>query len=250
MFSEQLKGEEIISQWFDMWDVDFSAGERDHQALMFEGLREGIEQIIEIILEESQINPLERIILGGISQGCAMAFFTLMQAAMEWQGMKLGGFIGLSSWLPFQNNLLFADLIQRRVDWENHGNEDHEDKLFKYDFCPHDILSQLKDATRLPNSERFNMVLSGNNKNTSITKTPVFLAHSQDDETVPIKYGDSLRRTMKSMEFKVMKRRYEDGGHWIHPEQGVNDIATFLLWRAADFDIPFSHETFSWGRLG
>lgn len=56
-----------------------------------------VKEISSIIHEESEFVPLKNIILGGISQGCATAIFTLLSS-----GLSLGGFVGLSSWLPFQ----------------------------------------------------------------------------------------------------------------------------------------------------
>jgi len=68
--AEALKGEEIISQWFDVWDL---IAPEEKEDLMIPGLKESIGQILEIIREEVQEIPLGRIILGGISQGCATA---------------------------------------------------------------------------------------------------------------------------------------------------------------------------------
>lgn len=96
-FASALKGEEIISQWFDVWDIQVP-GEREE--LMMPGLQESIEQIVDVINEEAKLVPTERIILGGISQGCATASFTLLYSESH-----LGGFIGLSGWLPFEKSI-------------------------------------------------------------------------------------------------------------------------------------------------
>jgi lysophospholipase-2 len=96
-FAEALKGEEIITQWFDVWDIMSPTKKKE---LMIPGLKESIQQIIDIIKEESESVPLEKIVLGRISQGCATAIYTLLSS-----GMSLGGFIGLSSWLPFQDGI-------------------------------------------------------------------------------------------------------------------------------------------------
>jgi lysophospholipase-2 len=96
-FAELLKGEEIISQWFDLWDVN---SPYEKQELMLDGVRESIEDILDIIQKEADIAPLERIVLGGISQGCATAILALLSS-----GINLGGFVGMCSWLPFQNDI-------------------------------------------------------------------------------------------------------------------------------------------------
>ena len=56
---------------------------------------------------------------------------------------------------------------------------------------------------------------------------PVFLSHSKDDEVVPVKNGRALRDILKQYQ-PVEWHEYEDGGHWVHEPQGVDDIADFL----------------------
>jgi hypothetical protein len=72
----------------------------DRKELMVTGLQENIRDIVQIIREETQMVPLERIILGGINQGCATAILTLLSS-----GMDLGGFVGWCSWLPCQESI-------------------------------------------------------------------------------------------------------------------------------------------------
>jgi len=62
----------------------------------------------------------------------------------------------------------------------------------------------------------------------SLTKTPVFLAHSLDDETVPFTQGQGLKQTIEYLGYDVVWKDYKDGGHWIHPKQGVDDMVAFL----------------------
>lgn len=55
-FAELLKGEEIISQWFDVWDIN---APNDKQELMIPGLQESIQDVVDIIQEEAEIVPLK-----------------------------------------------------------------------------------------------------------------------------------------------------------------------------------------------
>lgn len=88
-FAEALKGEEVISQWLDVWDL---SKPEEREELMVPGLRESILQILEIIMEEAKEIPLNRINFGGISQGCVTAILTLLSS-----GINVGGFIGWCS---------------------------------------------------------------------------------------------------------------------------------------------------------
>ncbi|KAI1387842.1 lysophospholipase II [Hypoxylon trugodes] len=59
-------------------------------------------------------------------------------------------------------------------------------------------------------------------------KTPVFLAHSLDDDVVPIGNGEHLRDTLSAHMETIEWKQYEEGGHWINEPEGVNDIVRFL----------------------
>lgn len=75
-----LKGEEIISQWFDIWDIETP---KEKEELMVPGLKESIEEILVITRGESEFVPLENIILGGMSQGCATAILTILSTRIS-----------------------------------------------------------------------------------------------------------------------------------------------------------------------
>jgi lysophospholipase-2 len=61
-----------------------------------------------------------------------------------------------------------------------------------------------------------------------MTYTPVFFSHSVDNETVPFNHGQGLRETMQRLGFDVTWKEYQDGGHWIQPTHGVDDMSVFL----------------------
>ncbi|KAI0381410.1 lysophospholipase II [Hypomontagnella monticulosa] len=64
--------------------------------------------------------------------------------------------------------------------------------------------------------------------NPLVRETPVFLAHSSDDEVVPIDNGKHLRDTLRIHMEEVEWKEYEEGGHWVNEPEGVDDIAGFL----------------------
>lgn len=85
-----------LSQWFDIWSVEQP---EERKELQVEGLRESIEYILDVVHNHAGVSP-EKIFLAGISQGCATAIHALLHGST-----RLGGFIGLCSWLPFQDEL-------------------------------------------------------------------------------------------------------------------------------------------------
>jgi len=77
--------------WFDIYNLDSNAQEDG------DGIKQASEYVISLIKEEETkygINP-KRIILGGFSQGGALALHTGLRYSQQ-----LAGIIGLSCWLP------------------------------------------------------------------------------------------------------------------------------------------------------
>lgn len=192
---------ESMSQWFDMWSVE---NHWEKVELQIDGLRESVKETLDIIRHESTLVSPHRIILGGISQGCATAIHALLCGDVQ-----LGGFIGLSSWLPFQpeSTATLRDLMI----WRKVGDRLHYSA---------EMLSPLNDQAMTAYASEDELSLALN--------TPVFLSHSQDDEIVPIANGKSCSTTLESLGMTVRWFEYEDGGHWVNEPQGVDDMAAFI----------------------
>ncbi|KAI9743255.1 MAG: hypothetical protein M1818_003101 [Claussenomyces sp. TS43310] len=187
-----------MSQWFDIWSVEDPDERKD---LQIDGLRKSINFIQDIIRSETSLVCPDHIILAGISQGCATAILTLLSG-----NIRLAGFIGLSSWLPFREEILG---IAR-------GSSSHSElplgirTLFNPPF---------EDSS--PQSEMAHRAQSG-------LGTPAFLAHCEDEDVVPIFHGERLRQGLEEFDMTLTWGAYKDGGHWINEPQGVDDIVAFI----------------------
>lgn len=221
-FAEALKGEEIISQWFDVWDIKQP---EEREELIIPGLQESIAQIIETIKKEVREVSLDRIILGGISQGCATSLLTLLAS-----GLRLGGFVGWCGWLPLEKKIrevpsgCSSDIGQV----SRHVQAILELNVVGLDLLQDESPSNDESAVSFEESSASTSVRS-------LGKTPVFLAHARDDGTVPFAMGESLRDSVQELGFPVVWREYEDGGHWIHSTRGADDMVDFLR-KAIDID--------------
>ncbi|KAF8850779.1 alpha/beta-hydrolase [Acephala macrosclerotiorum] len=193
LFAEALKGEEVVSQWFDVWDLKKP---EEREELMLEGLRESIEQIVEIVKEEMKLVSLDKILLGGISHGCATVMMVMLAS-----GIQVGGFIGWCGWLPFR------DTIDTKFLGKYFENREETSQ------CMKEMLG-ISELGLGPSPEN--------------DKVPVFLGHSGDDETVPFKLGEDMRDAIEQFGYWLAWKGYKDGGHWIHPARGVDDMAEFL----------------------
>jgi lysophospholipase-2 len=218
-----------------MWSVENPSEQEEIQK---EGLRESISAIVEVIHQEARIITPSHIFLGGISQGSATAILALLCS-----DMKLGGFVGLCTWMPFRNSVLE---IARK---HKHDTQDQEQATNQGALS---LLSQPSSQGSTSKSSHVAEKIRGllgvvrgtsveNDTNTNINAnaantlaTPVFLSHSKNDEVVPIQNGRLLRDCLETLGMKVTWKEYEDGGHWIYePEDenvrnGIDDIEEFV----------------------
>ncbi|MCJ1407661.1 hypothetical protein MMC19_001732 [Ptychographa xylographoides] len=191
-----------MSQWFDMWSVE-NPSEKDE--IQLDGLRESAKEILDLIRTEAVLISPDRILLGGISQGCATAIHALLYG-----GIRLGGFVGLSSWLPFE--LEITTRMADNMAWSMGGKRrPYSHKMLNTSTDQAETTSVLSDLS-----------------STFVLDTPVFLSHSRDDDVVPIANGKKLSTTLEKLGMVVSWKEYEDGGHWVNEPQGVDDIVLFI----------------------
>lgn len=189
-----------MSQWFDMWSTENPA---EKEELQLAGMRESLPPILNILKTEAELLSLERVILGGISQGAALAILALMCS-----GMRIAGFIGFCSWLPLRSDIVqFKEKgdIKRDLSLLIHGSLHKQDGKF----ITGTSAASCKDDQ-------------------SMLDIPIFLSHSIDDEVVSIRNGQDIYMTLRSFGFDVTWKSYEDGGHWINEPQGVDDLVEFM----------------------
>lgn len=89
-----LNGGFRMPSWFDILSLTFSGPEDE------EGIKKATLQIRSLIEEEIKCGiPSEKIVLGGFSQGGALALYTALTTEKT-----LGGILALSSWLPLNKS--------------------------------------------------------------------------------------------------------------------------------------------------
>ncbi|OQN98454.1 hypothetical protein B0A48_15724 [Cryoendolithus antarcticus] len=86
--SKRFSGE--MSQWLDMHTT-----EDPHELEAEQDMSASVKRIQDIVAAEAALVGADKVILGRISQGCAVAIHALLSG-----NLRLSGFIGLPSWLP------------------------------------------------------------------------------------------------------------------------------------------------------
>lgn len=119
-----------INQWLDNYSLDDPNQKTD---LQVDGLMETAQFLRELIDTEAQILSdgssqagYQKVILGGLSQGCAAGVFTLLGGEFGQSGNKRpGAFFGMSGWLPFERQL--NNMTNDKEEKEEEDDQDDEE---------------------------------------------------------------------------------------------------------------------------
>ncbi|KAI3323381.1 acyl-protein thioesterase [Xylariaceae sp. AK1471] len=210
-------GRKKLTQWFDIARLPDPSYSKETQ---LEGLTESATAIRELLRQEVARVPAANIILGGLSQGCAMSLSVLL--SLEY---PLGGYFGMCGYLPFQQDIESA--INGEADTSTDGmdeddpfaasddedNQPKEPALRAFDF-ERDLLwiDAFPDAT----------------VNQTASLTPIFLGHGDADEKKPHGLGEAAARTMRAAGYSVVWRLYPGLGHWYRIPDEIDDIVDFI----------------------
>ncbi|KAK4457271.1 acyl-protein thioesterase [Cladorrhinum samala] len=235
-------GRSMLTQWFDVASLDDPLKRKDKQ---LKGLAESHAEISELVEREAALVGRENVLLGGISMGCAMGLIALLAATPR----GVGGFMGMSGWLPLRDDLEDVARAATPTRKEGDGGDDDGDNVFGSDdenpFQHNDDGDddgEHKDGGRgrreKTPSERVGSfvreILSldtgrpGQEGPTSATSTPVFLGHGGADEKIKPRLGEEARGVLEAVGFDVTWKRYEDLGHWYKIPDEIDDIAEFI----------------------
>ena len=213
-------GRAMLRQWFDVRSLDDPSYRQDGQ---LKGLVESSQEIREILDEESQKVAHKNIILGGLSQGCATALCCLLSL-----NFPLGGFIGMSGWLPFQKEIEAATRDEDDSSNENPLGSDTDDPFEHSEEKSQDIqdpIVRVMDLTRdLLCLDKPEYTSRAN----SPLLTPVFLGHGEADDKVKPCYGKSASETLVACGFQVTWKCYSNQGHWYKIPDEIDDLVEFI----------------------
>ncbi|KAI1821037.1 phospholipase/carboxylesterase [Xylaria intraflava] len=209
-------GRKKLTQWFDIARLEDPSYRKQTQV---QGLAESAAEIRELIRQEIEVAgvPPANIILGGLSQGCAMSLSVLL--SLEY---PLGGCFGMSGYLPFQQDI---ENIVNKAD-----TSDEEDNPF----AASDEESQPEDpALRAFSFERDLLCIdtpwdATAYQNKMASSTPIFLGHGDADEKKPYELGEAAARTMRAAGYNVEWKLYPGLGHWYRIPDEIDDIVDFI----------------------
>lgn len=204
----------MLTQWFDIASLPDPYYRSQTQ---YQGLEQSSHEIFQLINEERCKVSEKNIILGGISQGCAMSLMCLL--ALDF---PIGGFIGMSGWLPFAGDI--RQIAEENTDQYVSGDEGDPFEIF-------DNESDLRDAdAKVHNYVKELLALAGPERSKALgaLSTPVALGHGEADEKVIPALGEKACRALRSTGFEVEWKSYEGQGHWYKIPDQIDDIVKFI----------------------
>ncbi|KKZ64442.1 hypothetical protein EMCG_09577 [[Emmonsia] crescens] len=229
-----------INQWFDNYSLE-DPGERTE--LQIDGLCQTGTFLHALIEREAKEfvdrgdDGYRRIILGGLSQGCAAGVFTFLAGGLgedysnEMGNRRLvGGFVGMSGWLPLNRQLEdifqsssgdvldeddFNPFAQSPPPGPNDGPDNDDGESAELQAINH--IRDILDLPMLPALATHNF------------QSPVFLGHGSADEKVSVNLGQSMVDFLKKrLDMDVTWKVYEGFGHWYKVPDEIDDIVHFL----------------------
>ncbi|KAK4502998.1 hypothetical protein PRZ48_006425 [Zasmidium cellare] len=208
----------LINEWFDSVPIDEQDTHkmsREEEEWQIEGLRESGEVLRGIIREEVEVVGAGNVVLGGLSQGFAMALWVLL----GWDEGRLGGFVGMSGWLPFAGDV---EGILKPVQIEEDGEEG--------DPFATSGSSNASAAVQVCNYVRDQVDLSpiDGSREPLCLDIPVFLGHGTHDDKVKAAKGRKAAEILRAMGVKQVAWKEYDEGHWYKVPDELDDIVQFL----------------------
>ena len=204
--------QEDMPAWFEAPSLTDTTAGRDLQA---PGIRDSVAYVCRILDDEisSVGGRPEKVVLGGISQGGAIAMWTLLCHGQA-HAQGLCAFIGASTWLPFAADI--EAILSKRPMGSSSLARMTAGNLGSF---VEETVGPLRDGLHQAGWACLLLL------------TPLFIGHGTDDAYVDMELGKEAAGVLSSIGFNVEWKSYsgaEQEGHWLKVPEQVDDIRAFL----------------------
>ncbi|KAK4203043.1 Alpha/Beta hydrolase protein [Triangularia verruculosa] len=216
----------LIPQWFDGWHLDTpasAANPSQDEWRSIDGLQQTVNYLHDLLREEIALlgGDSRKVVLGGLSQGCAAS----LMALLLWEGESLGGYVGMCGWLPFVRTV--DGVVEGFDGSESKTEDDGFDPFARDDGEGHDKAEDVEAAVVSTLRECLELDGKGPSTRPRSFDTPVFLVHGTEDDKVLIAHGREASSCLQQLGVNTSWNEYPGLGHWFYPEM-ITDIAAFL----------------------
>ncbi|UNI24270.1 hypothetical protein JDV02_010030 [Purpureocillium takamizusanense] len=209
-----------IAAWFDVVNLKDPSLRQETQR---RGLCTSAREIFAILHWELKLVAPDKVVLGGMGQGCAMALAMLLSL-----GHKIGGVIGMSGFLPFQFELEMNTAEDSSSESESQTSvrsgarsaRGSNRSATSYDPAVKAHIFQ-RTLLQLASAEH-------PTKDETSYGTPVLLGHGALDDVLAFALGEQAALALRTAEYEVEFKRYEDHGHGYKVPEQIDDIVEFL----------------------
>ena len=96
----------------------------------------------------------------------------------------------------------------------------------------------------LPLVEELSLLMGVPGRERGVFEMPLLLQHCKDDEVVPVRNGEKLKKKLEEWGGVVDWMCFEEGGHWLNEPGGMDGLVEFIqaVMRASPFPIPVKEE--------
>ena len=163
------------------------------------------------------------VVLGGFSQGAAMAVVLLLSGELERAGVGSGfaGVIGISGWLPLRSQV--DEAIKSELQCCGSADRELREKrkrvrVFLGGYLDLDDYGDGSSGAAREGDDEW-------------LEVPILLGHGTADEKVRFEWGLQMGEVLMGLGLNAQSKSYVDLGHWWSEEE-MADIADFLgkLW--------------------
>lgn len=191
-----------MPQWYE--------GSGDWETESLGHMKNSIEIVHALIRSEVElVGDAKKIVLGGFSQGCAMALMSFLL----WNGPPLGAFVGLCGFMPFTSSLM--DIMSDDQDSE-------EDDVFE---SADEELDRLEAAMRQLCFET--EMEASHSPSKAFLSVPVFMAHGEEDPEVEMCHPERVVELLSRMDVDASLHKYKQLGHSLSGDM-LGDMAKFI----------------------
>ncbi|KAF2740615.1 alpha/beta-hydrolase [Polyplosphaeria fusca] len=224
----QAYNRSMTHQWFDMYPLDEYPVE--HKAhIQQRGLRESGQYIMDLAKEAAKEVGRGKVIVMGLSQGCATLLTAILAGLMDCNDGRhgdetgTGGVVGMCGWLPFK------DTIAQAVGGCDELFEEGANDIFDRDVTAQEEEdSKVNTATTLLREELgLESLALSPMQTSSLCRVPIFFGHGTLDEKVPFQLGRQSAEVLQSLGLNVTWRDFEGLGHWYSADM-LRDVVAFI----------------------
>ncbi|CAJ2513118.1 Uu.00g012370.m01.CDS01 [Anthostomella pinea] len=223
-------------QWFDNWKLDPPATDRED--LQIPGLRETTTYLHGLLRDEIALVPggAAKVVLGGLSQGCAAALTALLLWDSEGRGAPRVAAFGMCGWLPYARRM--SEQVEMDMARDGVGGMDGDDDSFD----PFQRDEPGGEATTSDEAtepfalavgwlrDELGVVAKGTTSSpeeTGLQTVPLCLGHGVLDDKVSVVLGQKASRCLTELGIRVRWNEYESLAHWYSGPM-LRDIVDFL----------------------